>query len=95
VGAVNEIVRFELLDVHRAMIRVRVPGFLLRGDQVVSTQTLMPRDYERLWKQHDLNRYPLQWAALRGEKRCLHCLAKLADSAGHRRMYCSEKRHNA
>jgi hypothetical protein len=163
--AVNEMVRFELLDMHRAMIRagyspflvchskwrsrdqvflftepgampptaparaarvsddnfifssqaiywketieaavaygeedlptIRVPGFLLRGDEIVSIQTLTPRDYERLWKEHDLNRYLLEWSAIRGERRCLNCLSKLPVCPSNRRMYCSEKCRNA
>jgi hypothetical protein len=163
--AVNEMVRFELLDMHRAMIRagyspflvctskwrsrdqaflftdsgvvpptaperaarvpdnnfifsgqviywketievavahaeediptIRVPGFLLRGDEIASTQTLTPRDYERLWKEHDLNRYLLEWSAIRGERRCLNCLSKLPVCPSNRRMYCGEKCRNA
>jgi hypothetical protein len=74
---------------------IRVPGFLLRGDLVLPTQTLTPRDYERLWKEHDLDQYLLRWSAVQGEKRCLNCLSKLPASPHDRRMYCGEKCRNA
>jgi hypothetical protein len=70
---------------------IRVPGFLVHGDLVRSTRTLTPREYELLWKQYDLDRYLLTWSALRGEKRCLHCLSQLFN----RRMYCNDKCRNA
>ena len=74
---------------------IRVPGFVLYGDKIVSTQTLTPHDYEQRWKQHDLDQYRLQWAEIQGQRRCLHCLMPLQDSASGRRMYYSEKCRNA
>lgn len=74
---------------------IRVPGFLLHGDRVVSTKTLAPRNYEQLWKEHRLDQYLLTWAAVQGEKRCLNCLSKLPDSSDFRRRYCSDKCRNA
>jgi hypothetical protein len=74
---------------------IRMPGFRLHGDEIVSTQTLIPKDYERLWKEHNLNRYLLEWSAIRGERRCLNCLSKLPVDPSNRRMYCSEKCRNA
>ena len=74
---------------------IRVPGFLLHGDNIVPTQTLTPTNYERLWKQHDLTRYRLEWSAVRGERCCLNCLSKLPVCPSSRRMYCSEKCRNA
>ena len=74
---------------------VRVPGFLLCGDKVVSTQTLTPKEYESLWKQHDVDRYRMVWADMQGQKRCLHCFAHLPHTPSCRRMYCDEKCRNA
>jgi hypothetical protein len=74
---------------------IRVPGFRLRGEEMLPTQTLTPRDYERLWKEHNLNRYLLEWSAIQGEMRCLNCLLKLPVSPSHRRLYCGEKCRNA
>jgi hypothetical protein len=74
---------------------IRVPGFVLRGDKIVSVRTLAPRDYEQLWKQHDLDQYLLTWADVQGQRRCLHCLGKLPEPSGCRRRYCSEQCRNA
>jgi hypothetical protein len=74
---------------------IRVPGFRLRGEEILPIQTLIPRDYERLWKEHNLNRYLLEWSAIRGERRCLNCLSKLPVCPSNRRMYCGEKCRNA
>ncbi len=74
---------------------IRVPGFVLRRDTIVSTRTLTPKEYEQLWKQHDLDPYLLTWSEVQGQRRCLHCLANLPDASSCRRMYCSEKCRNA
>jgi len=73
---------------------IRVPGFLLHGEQVIPTKTLVPRDYTQLWNEHRLDRYLLEWSAVQGEKRCLNCLSKLQDSSGSRKRYCNEKCRN-
>ena len=73
---------------------IRVPGFLLREDEIVSTKTLPPREYESLWKEHDLDKYLLVWSRIQGEKLCRNCLTKLEGLANSRRMYCSEKCRN-
>jgi hypothetical protein len=74
---------------------IRVPGFLLRGDTVVSLKTLPPREYHRLWNHHDLGQDLLRWSILQGEKRCLNCLSKLIDSPSSQRLYCDERCRNA
>jgi predicted nucleic acid-binding Zn ribbon protein len=74
---------------------IRIPGFLLHGDQVVPTKTLTPRNYEQLWKEHHLDQYLLAWATVQGEKRCLNCLSTLPDSSDLRRRYCSDRCRNA
>ena len=77
-----------------AIPTIRVPGFVLHGDQILSSRTLTPREYEQLWKQHDLDNYQLTWWDIQGQKHCLHCLAALPDRANDRRLYCSERCRN-
>lgn len=74
---------------------IRVPGFVLRGDNVLSTRTLTPTEYQSEWERHDLDAYLLAWAEARGERRCLRCLAALPDGADPRKRFCSEKCRNA
>lgn len=74
---------------------IRVPGFLLRGDQITSLRTLRPRAYEDAWKELDLDEYLQVWATLKGERRCLACLAAIPNDAPERRRYCSERCRNA
>lgn len=75
---------------------IRVPGFLLRGDKVVTTKTLTPSEYAQFWKQHDLDQYLFTWSEVQGEKRCLNCLTKLPlDTSNGRKKFCGEKCRNA
>lgn len=74
---------------------LRVPGFLLRGEQILSTRTLRPGQYGELWKAYDLDAYLETWARLHGERRCLNCFTALpSDTIGTKR-FCSEKCRNA
>ena len=77
-----------------AIPTIRVPGFVLHGDQILSSRTLTPREYEQLWKQYDLDNYQLTWWDIQGQKHCLYCLAALPDRANDRRLYCSGRCRN-
>jgi hypothetical protein len=73
---------------------IRVPGFLLVGDTVTSTRTFRPSDYSAAWKSGGLDGYLNAWGELRGERRCLNCLATLTN--GHeRKRFCGEKCRSA
>lgn len=74
---------------------LRVPGFLLKGEQILSIRTLRPGQYAELWKAHDLDVYLETWARLHGERRCLNCFTALpSDTVGTKR-FCSDKCRNA
>jgi len=74
---------------------IRVPGFLLKGERIVSTRTLRPGDYANQWRQLDLDAYLAAWAEVSGERRCLNCLASLPATADERKQFCDEKCRNA
>jgi len=74
---------------------IRVPGFLLRGERIVSTRTFRPGEYDRAWKEHDLDGYLLAWSSLKGERRCLNCVEPLPPDAPARKRFCGEKCRNA
>jgi hypothetical protein len=74
---------------------IRVPGFLLRADRVVSTRTLRPGEYANVWKAHDLDSYLEAWAEIRGERRCLNCFQALPDGADGRKRFCGDRCRNA
>jgi hypothetical protein len=71
---------------------LRVPGFFLHGDRVVSSKTLRPPQFESLWKQHELDKYLEAWAAASGERCCLSCLTPLDGS--EKKKFCSDKCRN-
>jgi len=74
---------------------IRVPDFLLRGDQVIPTRTLRPTEYAQLWKERNLDTY-LEWVSeLLGERRCLNCFAALPTTAGEHKRFCGERCRNA
>jgi hypothetical protein len=73
---------------------IRIPGLLLRGDQIIPTRTLRPADYASLWKERDLDGYLKCWAELHDERRCLNCFAPLAEGV-ERKRFCGEKCRNA
>lgn len=74
--------------------RIRVPGFLLCGDQITPTRTLRPTDYAALWGEYDFDEYLKVWSATSGERVCLNCFAPLT-SANERKRFCGEKCRNA
>jgi hypothetical protein len=73
---------------------IRVPGFILRAEQITSLRTLHPTEYQQLWHDHDLDGYLHSLAQIRGERRCPNCLVSLsADDVG-RKLFCSERCRN-
>ncbi|ABC83026.1 hypothetical protein [Anaeromyxobacter dehalogenans] len=70
---------------------VRVDGFVLNGDKVVSTRTMTPREYGAAWERQRVEDYLHTWARLQGEKRCLHCLAPLPPDAKDSRRFCNDR----
>ncbi len=73
---------------------IRLPGFVLRGERVLSTRTLPPTEYERTWSKHDLDSYLHAWSELRGERRCLACLNPLPVTARVSKRFCSDRCRN-
>lgn len=74
---------------------IRVDGFVLAGDKIVSTRTLRPRDYDSAWQRQRIDDYLLTWARLKGERLCLHCLAPLPSDAKDSRQFCNDRCRNA
>jgi predicted nucleic acid-binding Zn ribbon protein len=74
---------------------IRVPGFILRGEQVVPTRTLRPTEYTQLWKERNLDAYLECVSEMLGERRCLNCFAALPATAGQHQRFCSERCRNA
>jgi hypothetical protein len=73
---------------------IRVPGFVLRGEQVTPTRMLRPAAYAAQWKQHDIDKYLAVWGQIRGERRCLNCSVMLP-SGNERKRFCGDKCRNA
>jgi len=74
---------------------IRVPGFLLKGNQVIPTRTLRPAEYGNLWREFDLDEYLECWSTVRGERQCLNCHRALPGEADDRKRFCGEKCRNA
>ena len=73
---------------------IRVPGFILRADQITPLRTLRPTEYQQLWHDHDLDGYLHSLSEIRGERRCLNCLVSLSADDAERKLYCSERCRN-
>lgn len=69
--------------------RVRVPGAAIDGLTVRLTRSPSPSEYERLWKEHDLEEYFRLATRIREERVCPNCMMPLHE-ADQRRVYCSE-----
>jgi hypothetical protein len=88
-------VRAAVAEHDGAEVPIRIPGFVLVGDRVTPTRTLRPADYARLWKEHDIDHYLREWAAVRGERRCLNCAAPLPSDGAPGRRFCGDRCRNA
>jgi hypothetical protein len=73
---------------------IRVPGFLLRGERIVSLKTLRPTEYTAAWQTVNIDGYLHEWSAFKGERRCLQCLEPLPGEASPKRRFCGEKCRN-
>jgi hypothetical protein len=74
---------------------IRLPGVVLRDDEIMLTKPSTPREYERLWREHQLDEYFKARAKAREERICPHCLQALPDGAKPSKVYCSETCRNA
>lgn len=73
---------------------IRIPGWILHGNQVTPTQTLRPPEYTTEWKAHNLDEYLREWQQMQGVRTCLHCMAPLTPG-NDRKRFCGEKCRNA
>jgi hypothetical protein len=71
------------------------PGKILRRPRISSTRTLRPAEYDRPWKDHELETYLTTWAKLREQRLCLNCFNVLPGNADERKRFCSERCRNA
>lgn len=76
-------------------VPLRIPCFQLDGERLVATRALIPSEYERLWKEYDLDEYIQLVAKIQGDAICQHCLGKLPATADSRRRYCDENCRDA
>lgn len=73
---------------------IRIPGWLLCGDQVTPTKTLRPAEYTASWKANNLDEYLREWHQLKGVRTCLHCMAPLL-AGNERKRFCGSRCRNA
>jgi predicted nucleic acid-binding Zn ribbon protein len=73
---------------------IRVPGFLLRGERVLSLKTFRPSEYATAWEDLNLDGYLHAWSALKGERRCLQCLEPLPGDSSPSKRFCADKCRN-
>lgn len=71
-------------------VGLRLPGLRLVGDRVTLTDGVSPSEYERLWREHDLDGYFRARAEVTGQRICLHCLRSLPNDASKQKRYCGE-----
>lgn len=69
--------------------RIRVPGVVIEGTTVTLTRSPSPAEYDRVWKEYDLEECLRLMAKIREERVCPNCMTPLGD-ADPRRVYCSE-----
>jgi hypothetical protein len=68
---------------------IRLPGVILRGDDITLTRASTPHEYERLWREYRLDEYFRVRAKVRDERICQHCLKPLPEDAKATKHYCS------
>lgn len=78
------------LDEEEEPLPIRLPGLILRGEEVTLARALTPHEYERLWREYQLNDYFRARAKVREERICQHCLKPLPEEAKPTKLYCSE-----
>jgi hypothetical protein len=72
-------------------VPIRVPGFFLRGGEVTTSRTLLPPEYRRMWRKHDLDGYRAAYGMAHDVRCCRHCREPLPEGANSRRIYCGER----
>jgi hypothetical protein len=83
-------VRAPALDEDDEPLPIRLPGVVLRGDEIALTDVATPREYERVWREYQLEEYFRARARVREERICQHCLKRLPEGAKPTKLYCSE-----
>ncbi|HEX7241202.1 MAG TPA: hypothetical protein VF263_13090, partial [Longimicrobiaceae bacterium] len=74
---------------------LRVPGLQLDGERVIPTRLLIPSEYERLWKNYNLDEYARMIARIRGDAICQRCSAPLPEGSDPRKRYCDTRCRDA
>ena len=70
---------------------VRVPGLHLVRGQVTIIEGVSPTEYERRFRDYNLDGYFQARAKVLAQRACLHCSRALPDEADQRRQYCNER----
>jgi hypothetical protein len=63
-------VRGPVLDEDDEPLPIRLPGMILRGDEVTLTKVSTPHEYEHLWREYQLDEYFRARAKVRDERIC-------------------------
>jgi hypothetical protein len=70
---------------------IRVPGFVLSGDQIMTSKTVRPHDYERMWRDTGIDAYLAAWSEIRGVPTCMNCFEPLPRPNNKNAQYCTPK----
>lgn len=70
---------------------VRLPGLHLVGARVTLTDGVSPTEYERRWRDYDVDGYFQARAKLLAKRACLHCSRALPERSDERKRYCNER----
>lgn len=66
---------------------IRLPGLVIRNDEVTQIHRLIPSEYGELWKRYDLEAYFKHFAKREGQRICERCLRPLGHSSVPRKKY--------
>jgi hypothetical protein len=69
---------------------IRLPGIVIRDEQLALTKVSTPREYERLWREYQLEDYFRERAKVREERICQHCLKSFPEGTKPTKLYCSD-----
>jgi hypothetical protein len=72
------------------ILPIRLPRMVLRDDEVTLTKVSTPHEYERLWREYQIDDYFRARAKVRSERICQHCLKPLPEGAKPTKLYCTE-----
>src|SRR5262249_30665531 len=83
-------VREPALDENDEPLPIRLPGIVIRDEQIALTKVSTPREYERLWREYLLEEFFQARAQVRQERICQHCLKALPEGTKPTKLYCSD-----